>query len=239
MTIDFHAYSDIGGREENEDTVAYRDFGPCQVALIADGLGGHGDGKRASRSVCESLLRCAGRERLPTQAELAQDFDLANRELLLRQSNTFHMKTTAVCLCLSENRAIWGHIGDSRLYHVFQNELCDYTLDHSASQLAVFMGEITRGEIPGHVDRSSLLKALGVRGARPEIHAPVTLAPGRHLFLLCTDGLWEYLDDETIVREGEKAASARELIEALLDLHDARCGSDCDNHSALALYVRI
>jgi len=239
MTVDCQAYSDIGGRAENEDTVAFRACAGCSLAVLADGLGGHGDGKLASHSVCESLLRIGAGWTLPAPSELAAAFDLANRELLLRQSNSFHRKTTAVLLCLSENRAIWGHVGDSRLYHVHRGELRDYTLDHSASQLAVFRGDITRAQIPGHEDRGLLLKALGVRGVRAEIHAPVALTPGRHLFLLCSDGLWEFLDDETVAREGERASCARELLETLAALHDERCKPDCDNHSAVAVYVMV
>ena len=55
----------------------------------------------------------------------------ANQEILDTRANANQMKTTAVALYIDKDRAVWGHIGDSRLYHFYNGNLADYTEDHS------------------------------------------------------------------------------------------------------------
>ena len=239
MTIHVYKYSDTGGRRVNEDTVAYLERDTHLVAVVADGLGGQGDGDFASQCVCGSLMRCGADGHFPSEEEISVAFEEANRELISRQKNNYHMKTTAVYLCVSDNRAIWAHVGDSRLYHIWNGQLCHYTLDHSASQMAVFMGQITREEIPNDTGRSRLLRAMGVEDERPDVHDPLTLEPGRHAFLLCSDGLWEYLSDEEIVKAFSKAETVQGFVGILTLLKHTRSSQDCDNNSAVAVYVEI
>ncbi len=243
MRLDVKAYSDIGGRKDNEDTVDYRMTGKSAVAVVTDGLGGQGDGKAASQLVCKSLLRSRASDKLPDKSDLMLIFDQANRELISKQKNSFHMKTTAVYLCVANGQAIWAHIGDSRLYHLHNGKLVHYTLDHSASQLAVYMGEITRDEIPKDSGRSRLLHAMGVQGETPDIHDPIILEPGEHVFVLCSDGLWEYLSDSEVERAWEIAGPLEEPLDKMIEVfryvHDHRAQPDCDNNSAVVVYYEV
>lgn len=233
------SYSDIGGRRENEDTVGYRICESGVVAVVADGLGGQGDGKAASQIICDGLLKLGAEEGLPAKEKIIGIFDEANRELLSKQKNSFHMKTTAVYLCAAGGRAIWAHIGDSRLYHLYNGELCHYTLDHSASQLAVYMGEITRDEIPADAGRSRLLHAMGVEGEHPDLHDAITLEAGKHVFLLCSDGLWEYLSDAEVVKAWEKTQVPERFLELLRFAKGMRSPDNCDNNSAVVVYIEV
>lgn len=239
MKIDVDGYSDIGGRPENEDTAGFWKFKNGIVAVVADGLGGQGDGKAASEIVCESLLRHEIEDGLPDRETIDRFFDQANQKLISRQQNSFHMKTTAVYLCVTEGQAIWAHIGDSRLYHLFDGQLSHYTLDHSASQLAVYMGEITRKDIPGHAGRSRLLHAMGVQDEHPDVHDAVPLQPGEHVFFLCSDGLWEYLSDEVIVNTWKKTKSIELFLEQIRREKNSRSPEDCDNNSAVVVCIRV
>ena len=236
MRKEYHVYTDTGGRSENEDSVGVRQYGDNLVVVVADGLGGQGDGRAASQLVCESLLGCGADGMFPTVQAVEAAFDRANRELLAAQKNAFHMKTTAVYFCLNGDRAIWAHTGDSRLYHIHDGELKDYTLDHSASQLAVFLGSITRADIPCDPGRSRLIRAMGIEGETADVHEAITLEPkGQHMFLLCSDGLWEYLTDEEIVRCSACAESVKGFLEALWKLKISRSGTDCDNNTGAAI----
>ena len=239
MKVDLQGYTDIGGRIENEDCPGYRKHGPNVTAVIADGLGGQGDGGDASRSVCKSLLRDEPKNTLMTREEILALFDEANRELISQQKNSFHMKTTAVFLCIADNKAVWAHIGDSRLYHLFNGSIIHYTLDHSASQLAVYMGKITRDEIPGDAGRSRLLHAMGIENEVPDIHDPITLDAGTHVFLLCSDGLWEYLSDKEIESAWNGTKTADSFIEALRKIKAAKSPPDCDNNSAVVVHLEV
>ena len=236
---DYDMRSEQGGRRENEDYVNCATAGKNLIAVLADGLGGQGDGKIASLTVGDSLLSCGADGAFPTRQTIQEAFDKANRALIAKQRNQFHMKTTAVYFCQQGNRAIWGHIGDSRLYHIFQNQIADYTLDHSASQMSVFMGAITREEIPWDAGRSRLIKAMGVEDAEPEIHEEILLKPGRHAFLLCSDGLWEYLSDAEIIDICQRDWDAKRSLTFMLDCKETKSMPDCDNYTAFLLFVEV
>lgn len=237
--ISIYGYTDIGGRKENEDSGDIRIYGKNLVAVIADGLGGQGEGKTASETAVSRLLACGSKEGFPGTKEVSRAFCAANEAILKKQLNQFHMKTTAVYLCICKNQAIWGHVGDSRLYHFQDGELCHYTLDHSLSQMAVALGEIECKDIPEHPQRSRLLRALGCEGEEAEVHEPVTLGKGRHAFLLCTDGFWEYFSDEEIGEVLDISATAEEWLTKLHGRLKKRCGSENDNNTATAVILEV
>ena len=239
MRGDYYQYTDIGGRQENEDSVCIQTFGNNIVAVVADGLGGQGDGKAASQFVCDSLMHCGEDGRFPTKKSLYDAFAQANMELIQRQKNAFHMKTTAVYFCLQGGQALWGHVGDSRLYHIHEDRIVDYTLDHSASQMAVFLGELRREDIPRDPGRNKLIRAIGVPDMEPDIHMPIRLEmSGQHVFLLCSDGLWEFLSDEDIIQACRENTNSRECTAALRRIKAARSPAGCDNNSAVVVYVK-
>lgn len=236
---DYAMRSEKGGRPKNEDYVNCATAGNNLIVALSDGLGGEGDGEIASHTAAESLLSCGADGKFPARQAIMEAFDNANRAVLAKQKNRAHMKTTAVYLCQQGKRVIWGHIGDSRLYHVFQNQIADYTLDHSASQMSVFMGSITREQIPQDAGRSRLIKALGVEGAEPDIHEEVRLKPGRHAFLLCSDGLWEYLTDAEIIDIFQRGLNAEDTLSLMLDCKETKSMPDCDNYTAFVLLVEV
>jgi len=212
-------------------------YGDNYCAIVADGLGGHGGGKQASRIAVSCLSVCGKSGELPAEEEIYRAFAAANEEILKRRRDENHMKTTAVYLCIHGNRAVWAHIGDSRLYHFTGHRLCDYTLDHSVSQMAVALGEIRREEIPGHCDRSRLLRVLGDEELKPEIHKPVCLEPGRHAFLLCSDGFWESVTEDEMLLDLCKSPSPEEWIRSLYARIMKRQGKEHDNHTAVAVFA--
>ena len=239
MNCDYHWYTDIGGRSENEDSVGIVRYGENIVAVVADGLGGQGDGKAASEIVRNGLLRCGEDGLFPDKQVLGRAFRAANSDLIKKQKNAFHMKSTAVYLCLQNDRAIWAHIGDSRLYHVCGERLAEYTLDHSSSQLAVHLGEIKREEIPNDPGRNRLVKVMGVEGDEPEIHGEIPLQPGQHAFLLCSDGLWEYLSDEIVVDVLSHSENSKQAMIRLREIKEKKSPPDCDNNSGIVIFVKV
>ena len=232
-------YSEIGSRAENEDTIKIKIYGDNMVAVVADGLGGQGDGKEASEVVCDSLIQCGENGIFPESEDVRKAFEKANSCLLKRQRNMFHMKSTAVYLCIHGNRVIWGHIGDTRLYHLYKDKIVDFTLDHSSSQLAVFLGEISREQIPQDSGRNRLLRALGIEGDEPDVHEPLWLKEGVHAFLLCTDGLWEHLTDRDIENVFAASSEPKSFVQAVRSIKDGVGADDYDNNSAVVVYVQV
>lgn len=239
MYIKYACYTSIGSRAENEDSSACEQLGPEQLyAVVCDGLGSHGGGQAASRAVVSQLQRTRFSQ-LPTPQQILEWMQRGNQEILEKRNGPQHMKTTAVALFVHQNRAVWAHIGDSRLYHYHNGRLADATADHSVSYLAVQFGEITRRDIPSHPDRNKVLKALGEDHFTPEIHEPVTLAPGQHAFLLCSDGLWERLHEDEIMLDLHKSQTPDQWLYNLRCRAELRKHTHVDNNTAVAVYVHV
>lgn len=234
--LEYH-YSSAGGRRVNEDSFAFRSSPDGAIAVVADGLGGHGGGDIASAIAVNTLTRRWGEKRLPSEEEIRENLEEINRQILAGCEKAPNMKTTVAVLYLSGNRAIWAHIGDSRLYHFYRGNLKEATQDHSVGQLAVNLGEILPKDIPNYPNRSRLTKALGMESVVPEIHPPIALSPGRHAFLLCSDGLWERLYDEEIMLDLHKSSSPEQWVTSLRCRAEARKSTDVDNNTAIAIFL--
>lgn len=117
--------------------------------------------------------------------------------------------------------------------------MADYTLDHSIAQLAIKMGDLaSRREIPDYEGRSKIFRVLGDDEIKPEIHPPITLAPGDHAFLLCSDGLWERLHEDEIMLDLHKAATPEEWVFLLRCRAELRKSTDVDNNTAIAIWIK-
>ena len=113
-------------------------------------------------------------------------------------------------------RLVIGHIGDSRLYLFRRGKLHQLTRDHTLVQTMVDLGELTPEEAATHPRRHMLMRSLSAAGdASPGDFQQGTLADGDQL-LLCTDGLTDMVDNETIASMLSRAASADEACQLLL-----------------------
>ena len=240
MRIRKSDYSHVGGRRENED--AYR----CEIldnnrayAVVCDGVGGHGEGRRAAQVAVKHLSNAHRCDLLPTREQILGWMEDANKEISLLRDHVLRMKTTAVFLAVNGNQAIWAHIGDSRLYHFHNGKLLDYTKDHSVPQIQVIAGEITREQIPFSPDRSRVLRVLGNEEVNPEISGVIHLQPGMHAFLLCTDGFWEYLQDTEIWLDLQKSRTPDQWVMYLRCRGEERKKGTPDNNTAVAMFIEI
>ncbi len=240
MKIRKAEYSHIGGRKANEDNKTCEILSDSRVyAIIADGLGGHGDGHIASQIALKQLSQCRTTTSLPTESQITEWFRSANSEILLQNKSEKGMRTTAVFLAIDHDQAVWAHSGDSRLYHFYNGQLVHYTCDHSVPQIQVMMGEITRDQIPFSPDRNKILRSLGNEKLEVEIHPVVPLQPGRHAFLLCTDGFWEYLMDIEICLDLYKSSTPEEWLSYLRCRGDVRKNLDADNNTVVAIFIDL
>ena len=240
MTIERYWYTNTGSRLENEDSCNCFSTGSEQYgAVVCDGLGGHGGGKAASSIGVQALSQWQPGSALPSSDTILAWMNQANQEILDTRANANQMKTTAVALYIDKDRAVWGHIGDSRLYHFYNGNLADYTEDHSVAQLAIKMGDLhSRTDIPEFEGRSKLFRVIGDDEIKPDIHMPIELAPGNHAFLLCSDGLWERLHEDEIMVDLHKAASPEEWVFLLRCRATQRKSTDVDNNTAIAIWIK-
>ncbi|MCR4892490.1 MAG: protein phosphatase 2C domain-containing protein [Lachnospiraceae bacterium] len=246
MMIDTFCYTNKGGRGHNEDYAAYSSEGEHGLFVVADGLGGHQLGEVASSAAVDVLMTAWEKEDSSQSSPdrtlwLPEKLKEANERLLiLQKERDAKLKSTAVALTIDGDRAVWAHVGDSRLYYIHKGDIRFITADHSVAYKKFRVGEISRAEINTDEDQSALLRSLGgVDRWEAEVkECPEPLEPGDGFFL-CTDGAWEYLYDEEILLDFLKAGNAMAWTELLLLRIISRVdGKSNDNLTLLNLMVR-
>jgi len=193
------------------------------AAVVCDGCGGYDGGGIAAATVLETL-----REKTPEElldpAVLTQSLEQAESRIAERKKeypDYHHMCTTVVGCVFGEDRTLIFHSGDSRAYRFDGSFLARLTIDHSAVQALVDAGRITEEEALIHPQRNVILRCMGVGGLPPEIYlSHAAIRPGE-IFILCSDGLWEYVSGDRIVGILQEApdlpAAAARLVDAALD----------------------
>lgn len=240
MTFDIYEYTNQGGRAYNEDSIDYVTKASSGVFVVADGLGGHQYGERASGCVCDSIITGWDGDFEGNPAEwLKKRIEFSNANVLkIQQELHATLKSTVVALAIDQGRASWANVGDSRLYFFRDGRISDYTNDHSVAFKKYRAGEITRAQIATDEDQSALLKSIGSDDRNePEIYDKNLLLQPGDAFLLCSDGVWEYLLDEEIAIDLLKAEDAKEWGELLLVRLMGRIDGKNDNLSLIAIIV--
>lgn len=236
MRIQTASISDCGGKTVNDDTVKILQERGVYV-FVGDGLGGYAGGQMASSIAADTMIEAAQQENLLSEEKLVQVANKANEAVKkLQEEKQGNMKTTCVFLGIENRTVRWMHIGDSRLYHFRRGKLKTQTKDHSVSQLAVMMGEITVDKIRFHEDRNRVLRALGSDSAKPEISKEMDAAPG-DAFLLCTDGFWEFVYEKEMEKLLRKAKEPEVWLREMEKLLRTRIPEDTDNYTAAAVFI--
>lgn len=237
MRITAYSYTNKGGREHNEDSIRQRLEEDRGVFVVADGLGGHDCGEVASALAADAIAGGCDLDAAPDRERLLELLDTANSKVMEGQkmSGQEEMKTTAVTLHLSRDKAAWAHIGDSRLYHFSRGQLAHITRDHSVTYMKYLGGEISSMDIYHDDDRSSLLRVLGREPCQAEA-GQCEVQPG-DAFLLCTDGFWEFVYTEEVLIDLLKSRTPEEWAEHMLLRHIRRTPEGNDNFSLITVFV--
>lgn len=238
MRFDSFSFTGKGGKDCNQDAI-----GQCQtengcIYIVADGLGGHRHGEIASARAVEFLLS-------DTEAEdrsvwLSERLKAVNEEIMVLQAEHGTVKTTAAVLAIDADHAVWAHVGDTRVYYLHNDTIEAVTEDHSVAYMKYRSGEIRRDQIGSDEDQSSLLRALGNETRHTAvIGSPKHPIEPQDAFLLCSDGVWVYLQEEEILVDYFKAESAREWAELLLLRIMDRIPEGNDNLSMITVMVQL
>lgn len=238
MRIDEYAYTSAGGRSYNEDSVGMKALDHGGLYVVADGLGGHLYGEMASSCAVNSILESFQRSTNQISA-LKKCFSQANENILALQKETHSkMKSTAVGLLIQGEQAYWAHVGDSRLYYIHNGEISAITADHSVAYKKYLTGEITRSQIAMDEDQASLLRTLGnPNRSQPDVGGSVDHLSSGDGFLLCSDGLWEYVRDQEILAEMLKTKTAKAWAQQLLLRVMERASQGNDNLSLITIRI--
>lgn len=235
MYINYSEYSDIGGRRKNEDMVQIISYPQSTIAMVADGLGGHGDGDVASR-LAVNMITESIRDGAASQMLMEKAIRRANEAILARHESGSDMKTTITAVWFNDGQACAAHVGDSRIYQFRNGKIIFQSTDHSVSQMAVLMGEITPDQIRHHCDRNRLTRALGSRIDVRVDTRMLDVLPG-DAFLLCSDGFWELVWENEMLADLRGASCAEAWLSAMRRRVESRLKSDSDNNTAAAIII--
>lgn len=231
--------SNKGGREHNEDAVGRLRVGAKQCFVLADGIGGHGCGEVASKIAVDTVLECFKAQPGMTQElvyaylEAAQNAIAEERKTDVHRS---HMGTTITVLITDGVYAIWAHCGDSRIYRLKRHLIQEISDDHSVAFSSFAAGEIKYSQIRYSPDQNKLLRSLGGDNFKPDVSRLLKL-PAKSSFLLCSDGLWEYVTEDFMEKARKKSAVPRTWLEMMMKERRRNAPRDADNYSAIAVYI--
>lgn len=234
--------SDMGRvRTNNEDAVA-EDMS-LGLLVLADGMGGYNAGEIASGITIATILDITRREwKTLRKGELDASTGYSRGALMLRNAvETAHttiyhvsqsqpqcagMGTTVVACMLHNDRLSIVYVGDSRLYRLRGDHFEQITRDHSLLEELIARGHYSRAEAMKLVRKNIVTRALGVE---PEVTVDIIeeTAEVGDIVLLCSDGLTDMVDDETIrLTLVEYADNLEAAAQKLVDTANAQGGRD-------------
>ena len=222
MKLTACALTDVGlRRSNNEDCV----FADCESGLfiVADGMGGHAAGEVASAmavdTICNQFPPLAAS---PVDAATCLQDAFINasrniRQVAISDETKRGMGTTLSVLYIDGETAQLAHVGDSRIYRLRGTELVQLSIDHSLVAEQLRQGIISTDEARKSQLRNILLQAVGLEDKVDLFLLRQPLLAG-DLFLLCSDGLTDMLDDKQICgflrQELSVELTVKQLIEA-------------------------
>jgi protein phosphatase len=230
MILQAAAATDVGMRRKgNEDRFALDPT--LGLFLVADGMGGHTAGQVASELAADAVMRAvqALDGASGTLSErLRAAIGAANRAIFTtaqQRPEYAGMGTTVVALLADGERAALAHVGDSRAYLVRGDRIRQLTDDHSIVGELLRRKEISEAAAREHPHRHVLTRALGVRPAVEPDLAELTPSPG-DVFVLCSDGLTNHLDDSEIAKHVADGGDLEEICDGMVELANQRGGED-------------
>lgn len=203
--------SDLGNiRTNNEDMGMFfkvadeniiRDKG--YLLMVADGMGGHQAGEVASGMAADIISREYFKQpNGNVEKNLLKVFTLANKNIFEKASSykSYNgMGTTCTVLVVLDQAIYYAHVGDSRAYLQKGNSIIQITQDHTYVQELVNSGDITAEEAAVHPKRNILTNAMGTKvDTRIDTGKFKLIFENNDRLLLCSDGLYDYLNDEEL-----------------------------------------
>ena len=221
-----YGITDIGKKRKiNQDYLFFSDEPVgCfpNLYIVADGMGGHKAGDKASSYSVKRFVELAGKaEKEVPFLVMEKLLDQVNREvyqLSQKEEKYEGMGTTFVAATVVDQVVYVMNVGDSRLYY-YDGSLRQVTMDHSLVEELVRAGELGRMESRHHPQKNIITKAVGVADEIQPDFFMLDMGMGQKI-LLCSDGLSNMVDDdkleEIMAESGEVEELAKKCIEEAL-----------------------
>jgi len=227
-------------RKSNQDSIFYDER--AQAGVVADGIGGRKGGDVASGIVIQEFARfIQGRKtRMPAAqvpelyAALLEDINTKIFSFGERYREMSGLGTTATAIQFIGQQVFIPHCGDSRAYLFTRDHLFQLTIDHNVAS-AIHHGWLDPSVVPQNTKKSVLTRGVGL--ARTiEIDVYRLPIAAQQIFLLCSDGLSDMVDDRKILKILRKNEHELHLLPSLL-IEEACARGGRDNITALICEV--
>ncbi len=250
--LSFGQATDVGMVRSNNQDSAYSFFSTTRsvderpdvgLFLVADGMGGHHDGEKASsltaRTVALEVMNtiflpmiAGDNENQPTITEaLMSAIEKANAEVIKNVPDGGTTLTSAVVI---GDLAYIAHVGDSRIYLLAKDNIEQLTRDHSLVQRLIELDQLTPAEAADHPNKNMLYRALGQNEAL-EIDTLTRRLPPKSRLLFCSDGLWNQVEESEMVDIVKQTPNPQEACNKLVALANKRGG--VDNVTVILLHM--
>lgn len=241
LTIQSYGFSDIGQiRKKNEDV--FKILEKQLIFSIADGMGGHNAGDIAAKEAVDHLfyLLTKSLNRASTSEKDAiyhiklaiQEANYKVYNLSKRHPSLNGMGSTLCLLHINQNKAIYAHVGDSRIHHFREGQIVQLTQDHSLINRLKLTNDLK--SIQKKKYKNIITKAIGIL---PLIEPSIDVLEFKKndLFLLSSDGLTDYLTSDDLIKTIINFSNLKDLCNNLIN--KAKINGSCDNITALAVKI--
>jgi serine/threonine protein phosphatase PrpC len=239
----FGQATDIGMVRNNNQDAAFSFFSTLRSAderpdfglfVVADGMGGHHDGEKASATTANTvakevvatiytpLLTGDTENQPPISEALTAAVEKANLEVIKHVPDG---GTTVTSVVIIGDLAYVAHVGDSRIYLLNKDGIEQLTRDHSLVQRLIELDQITPQEAADHPNKNMLYRALG-QNEVIEVDTLTRRLPPRSRLLLCSDGLWNQVEDKEILETVKQSPTPQEACNKLVAMANKRGGVD-------------
>ncbi|MBC7869277.1 MAG: Stp1/IreP family PP2C-type Ser/Thr phosphatase [Chitinophagaceae bacterium] len=216
------------------------DFG---LFVVADGMGGHQHGEKASaiatrivasqvtNNIYLPILSNSTSERPPITEALIAAVQKANLEVIRYVEEG---GTTVTAAAVIGDLAYFAHVGDSRAYLITKDGMEQVTRDHSLVQRLIELDQLTKEESMEHPQRNVLYRALGQNEVL-EVDTLTRRLPPNSKLLLCSDGLWNYVEEKDIFETVMNNVDPQQACDKLVAMANTNGG--LDNVTAILLKI--
>ena len=226
-------------RERNEDNCDVFEIGDVTFMLVLDGMGGHNKGDTASSLALKIIKEKLEKKKKHFSKNALRHYMIkaikkANKEVNILGNSLIEyadMGTTLIFVALTREYLIMCNIGDSRCYLYNKKKFTQLSEDQTYVEFLYKTGKITLEEKKTHPKKHVLMNALGTY---PSLSvATKAIKKPFEKVLLCSDGLYNMVEDEIIQNVLEKEISTKEKVEELVSLSNLNGGKD---NIAIALW---
>lgn len=215
----FNIVSDV-----NDNVIAF---------IIADGMGGHNSGEVASKMAVDCVTKKIKSLSVQDSDEglisdtLVNIIQIANKDIFEKAQNcidNFGMGTTLIVAMPVKDKMHIGHVGDSRAYRIRAGKIHRITTDHSYIEELLRNGTINHEEAKIHPKKNLITRALG--SEELEVDYYMSDLKAEDIFIFCTDGLTNMVDEETIEDICCNTKEPQEACDQLIELANSNGGED-------------